>query len=300
MMEHLHKSNTPTCAMTVDVEEYFQVAAFLDQIKVDSWEGYESRVVAVTRRILAMFARHDVKATFFTLGWVAKRHPDLIKEIVAHGHELASHGFYHQKVTEQSYGDFKQDLKSAKALLEDISGQQILGYRAPSFSICEKNPWAFDALMETGHIYSSSTYPVNHDHYGAPTWPCTPHMTKQGILELPQATADVLGRRLPVGGGGYFRLMPYWLGKKLINRFHEQHDHPYIFYFHPWEIDPEQPRIEGANLKSRFRHYVNLSRMEGKIEQLSQDYNWVSVAEAYGLTSHFKVTENGAHVAQGI
>lgn len=273
----------PMHAMSVDVEEYFQVGAFEHCVKREDWVNHESRIVQSTDRILDLFASKGVKATFFTLGYVAKNHPDLIKRIVAGGHELASHGFYHQRVTDLSRGEFLSDISSTKALLEDIGGQEILGYRAPSFSICEKNQWAFEVLQETGHRYSSSTYPVIHDHYGTPNWPDEPYEPVPGLLELPQATIELKGRKLPVGGGGYFRLMPYALSKMAIKQFHKEHNVPYIFYFHPWEIDADQPKIGGAPLKSKFRHYVNLGRMEKKIAALSTDFSWVSIAEAFGL-----------------
>ena len=273
----------PMHAMSVDVEEYFQVGAFEHCVKREDWVNHESRIVQSTDRILDLFASKGVKATFFTLGYVAKNHPDLIKRIVAGGHELASHGFYHQRVTDLSRGEFLNDISSTKALLEDIGGQEILGYRAPSFSICEKNQWAFEVLQETGHRYSSSTYPVIHDHYGTPNWPDEPYEPVPGLLELPQATIELKGRKLPVGGGGYFRLMPYALSKMAIKQFHKEHNVPYIFYFHPWEIDADQPKIGGAPLKSKFRHYVNLGSMEKKIAALSTDFSWVSIAEAFGL-----------------
>lgn len=273
----------PMHAMSVDVEEYFQVGAFEHCVKREDWVNHESRIVQSTDRILDLFASKGVKATFFTLGYVAKNHPDLIKRIVAGGHELASHGFYHQRVTDLSRGEFLNDISSTKALLEDIGGQEILGYRAPSFSICEKTQWAFEVLQETGHRYSSSTYPVIHDHYGTPNWPDEPYEPAPGLLELPQATIEFKGRKLPVGGGGYFRLMPYALSKMAIKQFHKEHNVPYIFYFHPWEIDADQPKIGGAPLKSKFRHYVNLGRMEKKIAALSTDFSWVSIAEAFGL-----------------
>lgn len=273
----------PMHAMSVDVEEYFQVGAFEHCIKREDWVNHESRIVQSTDRLLELFAEKGVKATFFTLGYVAKNHPDLIKRIVAGGHELASHGFYHQRVTDLNRGEFLNDVTSSKALLEDIGGKEILGYRAPSFSICEKNQWAFEVLQETGHRYSSSTYPVVHDHYGTPNWPDEPYEPVPGLLELPQATIELKGRKLPVGGGGYFRLVPYMLSRMAIKQFHKEHNAPYIFYFHPWEIDAGQPKIDGAPLKSRFRHYVNLGRMEGKIAALCGDFKWVSIAEAFGL-----------------
>lgn len=269
--------------MTVDVEDYFQVAAFDKQISPEQWGNYPLRVESNTHRILDMFAQTGAKATFFTLGWVAERLPALIHRIVQEGHELGSHGFGHQKAFLQSRKDFESDVRSSKHLLEDLSGQPVLGYRAPSFSIDKRNEWAFDVLREAGYVYSSSTYPVVHDHYGTPDWPVAPYQLSNGLWELPQSTIDKWGRRLPVGGGGYFRLFPLPLSEYLIRTFHEQHGHPYIFYFHPWEIDPLQPRIADAPLKSKFRHYVNLARMEGKIRSLCEAHQWHSIRDAYSF-----------------
>lgn len=277
-------------AMTVDVEDYFQVAAFDKQIHPEQWGNYPLRVEANTHRILDLFAQTGAKATFFTLGWVAERVPALIQRIVQEGHELASHGYGHQKAFLQSRKEFESDVKSSKYLLEDISGHAVLGYRAPSFSIDKRNEWAFDVLKEAGYLYSSSTYPIAHDHYGTPDWPVAPYQLSNGLWELPQATIDKWGRRIPVGGGGYFRLFPLALSNHLIRKFHEQHGHPYIFYFHPWEIDPLQPRIAQSSMKSAFRHYVNLSRMEGKIRALCETHEWCSIRDAY----QFSVSRQGA------
>jgi peptidoglycan-N-acetylglucosamine deacetylase len=268
-------------AMTIDIEEHFQVAAFDSLITPNEWDAMESRVVQSTMAALDVFERTSTQATFFILGWVAKRHPELVKRIVSMGHEVASHGFYHQKASGQTPEAFLADVRDAKALLEDLTGQAVHGYRAPSFSINQQNAWAFEALKEAGHRYSSSTYPVKHDHYGSFGWPTSPFAPIDGLWELPQATVDMFGRRLPVGGGGYFRLFPYALSKALVNRFEQAHDHPYIFYFHPWEIDPEQPRIDGAGMKSKFRHYVNLGRMQGKVQALCGDFNFTSIERAY-------------------
>lgn len=270
-------------AMSVDVEEYFQVGAFEHVISPNQWDSIESRVVASTTRILDIFEKNEVTSTFFILGWVAKRHPELVKKIAELGHEVASHGFYHQRVTDLQEKDFLNDLSSTKKLLEDISGRQVIGYRAPSFSICEQNAWAFDVLKNTGHIYSSSTYPIVHDHYGTPSWPNVPYQLENGLIEIPQSTLMVGQRTVPIGGGGYFRLLPYHLSKYLINKYHTQKDVPYVFYFHPWEIDAEQPRVGNAPLKSKFRHYVNLHRMEKKIASLSADFDWTSIEKAFSI-----------------
>ncbi len=270
-------------AMTVDVEDYFQVAAFDALISPSEWDSLAYRAGESTRKLLDLFDENNVKATFFTLGWVARRDPDLIRQIVSRGHELASHGFSHQKVFTQTQKEFSDDLLKSKKLLEDLSGERILGYRAPSFSIDERNEWAFDVLKECGFIYSSSTYPIAHDHYGTPSWPTKPYTLPNGLLELPQSTVEMMNKRLPVGGGGYFRLFPLLLSNYLLNKFHNQHDHPYIFYFHPWEIDSEQPKVAGASAKSAFRHYVNLSRMEKKIAAMCERHQWLTIKEAFGI-----------------
>lgn len=268
-------------AMTVDVEDYFHVSAFENVINPADWDKHSSRVVKSTMRILELFSERNVKATFFTLGWVAKRYPELVKEIVQDGHELASHGFNHQKATKMTASEFLEDVSMAKSLLEDISGGAVDGYRAPSFSIMEANEWAFDVLAEAGYTYSSSTYAIKHDHYGTPNWPNKPYQARNGLWEFPQSTVEMMGKKLPAGGGGFFRLQPYLISKNLVNRFHAQQDHPYIFYFHPWEIDADQPVMQDAPLKSRLRHYVNLSRMYKKVDALSQDFEWVSMREAH-------------------
>lgn len=267
--------------MTVDVEDYFQVAAFKDVIEPKDWDDYALRVADNTRKILAIFDENNVKATFFILGWVAERAPELVELIASKGHEIASHGYAHQKVFEQTPEQFRADLVKAKEILERISGQEVVGYRAPSFSIDKRCVWAFDILKETGHLYSSSTYPVVHDHYGTPDWPISAYKTESGLLEVPQSTIDIKGRRIPIGGGGYFRLFPQILNNALLKEFDNQREQPYIFYFHPWEIDPGQPRIDGAPLKSKFRHYVNLSRMENKIRALCGLHEWQTMKDVF-------------------
>ncbi|MEG3765049.1 XrtA system polysaccharide deacetylase [Alteromonas sp. 14N.309.X.WAT.G.H12] len=273
----MHKMN----AMTVDVEDYFQVAAFDGVISRKVWDDQAPRVATSTRRILALFKERGVKATFFTLGWVAERYPSLVREIVNDGHELASHGYDHQRATLMTPETFYNDVVKAKAILEDVSGVEVIGYRAPSFSIMECNEWAFSLLRKAGYQYSSSTYSINHDHYGTPDWPNEPYQLSNGLWEFPQSTVDVMGKRLPAGGGGFFRLQPYFISANLINRFHKQKQHPYIFYFHPWEIDRDQPRISGAPLKSKIRHYINLAKMFGKIEALASEFKWVSMRDAH-------------------
>ena len=263
-------------AMTCDVEDYFQVSAFAPYISRDSWATRECRVEANIERILALFERHGVKGTFFTLGWIAERYPAMVRRIVAAGHELASHGYGHLRASDQSREQFDNDIRSSKALLEDIGGQAVLGYRAPSFSIGHANLWALEALQEAGYRYSSSIYPIAHDHYGmpdAPRFAFYPH-GPDGLLEVPVTTVNMLGRNLPAGGGGYFRLLPYALSRWMMQKVNREDRQPALFYFHPWELDPGQPRPQGLDAKSRFRHYVNIERMEGRLEQLARDFAW--------------------------
>jgi len=263
-------------AMTCDVEDYFQVSAFAPYIDRASWPTRECRVEANMDRILALFERTGVRATFFTLGWIAERYPNVVKRIVAGGHELASHGYGHLRASDQTRAEFDNDIRSSKALLEDLGGQAVLGYRAPSFSIGRDNLWALDALLEAGYRYSSSIYPVQHDHYGmpeAPRFAFYPNGT-DGLLEVPITTVQMMGRNLPAGGGGYFRLLPYALSRWMMARVNQDDRQPALFYFHPWEIDPDQPRPEGIGAKSRFRHYVNIERMENRIEALARDFAW--------------------------
>jgi polysaccharide deacetylase family protein (PEP-CTERM system associated) len=270
-------------ALTVDVEDYFQVSALASHIDRSTWDDRPCRVENNVRRLLAMFDRRGAKATFFTLGWVAERYPQLVRDIVAAGHELASHGYGHLRASEQSPAEFGNDVRRAKALLEDIGGRAVQGYRAPSFSIGHANPWAFDVLQEAGYKYSSSVYPVQHDHYGMPDAPRFPYAARPGLLEIPITTTRLLGRNLPAGGGGYFRLAPYRVSRWAIERVNAQDGRPAVFYFHPWEIDPEQPRVAGTSLKTRFRHYVNLARTEGRLERLLQDFHWGRVDEVFDL-----------------
>ena len=263
-------------AMTVDVEEYFQVSAFAAHIPRKSWASIPSRVEGNIDRILALLDEKQVKATFFTLGWIAERYPAMVKRIVSNGHELASHGWAHQRVSDQEPQEFLDDIIRSKALLEDISGQKILGYRAPSFSIGSNNLWALDLLEEAGYRYSSSIYPIHHDHYGMPNAPRFAFYPKNngGLLELPITTVRLFKRNIPAGGGGYFRLWPYAFSHWLIQRLNRLEHRSAIFYFHPWEIDYEQPRQQGINAKTRFRHYLNLHRMEGRVRALTRDFSW--------------------------
>ncbi|MES2960127.1 MAG: XrtA system polysaccharide deacetylase [Pseudomonadota bacterium] len=263
-----------TNALTIDVEDYFQVSAFAPYIARGDWDRRECRVERNVARILEMLERHDTKATFFTLGWVAERYPALVRAIVDQGHELASHGYGHQRASDLSPAAFSADIESAKKILEDLSGVEVRGYRAPSFSIGEGNLWAFDCLERAGYRYSSSIYPIRHDHYGMPDAPRFAHPVRDGLLEIPVTTLRVLGRNLPSSGGGYFRLLPYALSRWMLRQVNSGDGESAIFYFHPWEIDVGQPRIAGINRKTRFRHYVNIDRMERRLDQLLGDFAW--------------------------
>ncbi len=264
----------PIHAMTVDVEDWFQVQAFAGTIGRDAWDSLPRRVEANTDRMLALFEEARVHATFFTLGWVADRHPALVRRIVAAGHELASHGYAHRLVHEQSPADFAEDVGRARRVLEDTGGVAVLGYRAPTFSINARNPWAFDVLASEGYAYSSSVYPIRHDLYGMPGAPRTPHRVAGGaLLEIPMTTLRLAGRVLPCAGGGYFRLLPYALFRAGLRRAGRDGVRG-LFYTHPWEIDPGQPRVPAAPRLARFRHTVNLDRTAGRIARLLRDFSW--------------------------
>ncbi|MFA7554741.1 MAG: XrtA system polysaccharide deacetylase [Spongiibacteraceae bacterium] len=269
-------------AMTIDVEDYFQVSAFEHAIDPADWDSIACRVEANIDRLLQMFAEHNAKATFFTLGYIAQRYPQLIKRIVEQGHELASHGFMHKRATDQSQSEFQQDIGSAKKLLEDLTGQSVVGYRAPSFSFNEQNPWVYDALAAEGYQYSSSVYPVKHDHYGIPDAPRFKYKTDSGVDEIPLSTLPIMGKNIPISGGGFFRLYPYPLTRWAVKRFAATEAQPYIFYLHPWEVDPQQPRVDGISAKSRFRHYLNLSKVEGRLNNMLSDFEWSSMKAIYG------------------
>ena len=261
--------------MSVDVEDWFQVQAFASVIDRGTWDSIPRRVEANMDRILGGFAQTGTRATFFTLGWIAERHPALVRRIVAEGHALASHGPGHQLVHDLTPAQFRDDLLRAKALLEDAGGVPVIGYRAPTFSIGPRNPWAFDVLEETGHRYSSSVYPVKHDLYGVPDAPRFPYRPGPGrLLEIPMTTVPLGSRNLPISGGGYFRLMPYALFRALLRRFHARDHRPAVFYYHPWEIDPGQPRGAAASRRARFRHTVNLHAMAGRVDRLLRDFRW--------------------------
>jgi polysaccharide deacetylase family protein (PEP-CTERM system associated) len=248
------------------------------------WERIPCRVERNVEAILSLLAESGAHATFFTLGWIAERYPGLVRKIVAQGHELASHGYGHLRIHEQTPAEFTQDIGRAKALLEDLSGTQVKGYRAPSFSIGKQTLWAFERLAQAGYRYSSSVYPVRHDLYGMPDAPRFTYRPCSDLLEIPVTTAAVLNRNLPAGGGGYFRLLPYAVSRALIRRVNEVDHRPAIFYFHPWEIDPSQPRVPGTRLKTRFRHYINLRRTEPRLRRLLRDFRWRRMDEVFLAT----------------
>ncbi len=272
----------PVNAMSVDVEDYFQVQAFAGVIDPASWDDIPRRVEQNMDKVLSAFEAAGVKATFFTLGWIAERHPGLVRRIVAGGHELASHGHGHALVHTLTPAQFREDLLRAKGLLEAAGGVPVQGYRAPTFSIGPRNPWAFDVLAETGHRYSSSVYPVKHDLYGVPDAPRFPYRPGPAdLVEIPMTTVQVAGRNLPISGGGYFRLMPYALFRTLLRRYHREEHRPSMFYFHPWEVDPAQPRVAAAPARARFRHGVNLRAMLPRVDRLLRDFQWGRVDQVF-------------------
>ena len=262
--------------LSVDVEDWFQVGAFEGVIDRGDWDGLSDRVERNCAAILDMFAAAEVKATFFTLGWVAQRHGGLMRRIVDAGHELASHGWDHERVFRLDRHSFAADLERSRKVLEDAAGVRITGYRAPSFSIDSRTPWAYMALVEQGFEYSSSVAPITHDHYGwreAPRFAFKP-LPWADLIEIPVTTAHFAGRRLAAGGGGFFRVLPYGFSRWAIRQVNTRDQRPAVFYFHPWEIDPGQPRVTAASLRSKVRHYTKLDAMAGKLEQLIREFAW--------------------------
>ncbi len=271
-------------ALSVDVEDYFQVEALSGVIQPEDWPAWESRVEANVERILTLLAEAHAHATFFTLGWIAERCPAMVRRIVAAGHELASHGSAHRRADRQSPAAFRADIRAAKSLLEDIGGVAVSGYRAPCFSIGTANLWAFDAIAEEGYRYSSSVYPIRHDTYGMPGAPRVPfRLDGSSVLEIPLATAVLFGRTIPCAGGGYFRLFPYALSRRLLRHTEQTERRPCVFYFHPWELDPGQPRVAGLPARSRLRHYLHLDRMEGRLRRLLGDFAWDRIDRVYHI-----------------
>lgn len=263
-------------ALSFDVEDYFQVQALTSAFPRDTWSSCKSRVERNTHKLLAILAGAQTRATFFTLGWIAERYPSLVRNIVSQGHELASHGYAHFRVDRQSPEQFRDDIRNSKRILEDCAGVEVKGYRAATFSVSPNTPWAFPILEEEGYGYSSSIYPVSHDNYAfpdAPRFAFRPAGTSN-LWEFPISTVKVGGRNIPCGGGGYFRLLPYPIFRLALRHIVEREGMPVVFYMHPWEVDPEQPRPSGISFKSRARHYLNLSRTAARLQQLLSDFRW--------------------------
>lgn len=267
-------------AMSIDVEDYFQVSAFDAVVSRGDWHSLESRVVANTERLLAMFSAHGVRATFFFLGWVAKRYPELARRVAEAGHEIASHGFNHQLVYSLDREAFREDVGAAKRLLEDVTGARVLGYRAPSFSVVKESLWALDVLLDEGYEYDTSIFPVHHDRYGIADAPRHAHRISRGarsIVEMPGSTVRLGRLNLPVAGGGYFRLLPYAWTRSGIARVNRHEGQPVVFYLHPWEIDPDQPRFQ-VPVTTRLRHYTGLATTESRLERLMREFRFDTVA----------------------
>ncbi len=277
-------------AMTIDVEDYFQVSALAEKIHPEDWDRIPCRVERNTEKLLEIFSEHNVKATFFILGWIGERYPNLVNQIHSEGHEVASHGYSHQLVYNQSQKLFREETKKSKNILEDITCEAVEGYRAASYSITPSSRWALDILCELGFTYDSSLFPVKHDRYGMPDANPHPHILTtpkgQEITEFSLTSLNLLGYRVPIAGGGYFRLFPYWLTEVFWRRFLKQEGVPATFYLHPWEIDPDQPKVNGLSLPSRFRHYNNLQVTEGRLHNMLNDFEFTTmkkVLEAQGL-----------------
>lgn len=268
-------------AMTVDVEDYFHVSAFADVVSPSDWPSYESRVSTNTDRILAILDKAGVQATFFVLGWVAERFPELVRRIHLAGHELASHSYDHGLVYSKTPETFRADLRRARAAIEDAAGVTVRGYRAPSYSITSQSLWALDVLASEGYTYDSSIYPIRHDRYGIPSWERHIHRVERGgraFWELPGSTVRHFGVNLPIGGGGYFRLLPYWWTRQGLQTVNQVEGKAAIFYLHPWEVDPEQPRLNAGAL-SRFRHYYNLGETESRLRRLLKEFRFGTVTQ---------------------
>lgn len=269
-------------AMTIDVEDYFQVAAFADQISTTQWSKMESRVERNTHKILELFEKNNIRATFFVLGWVAERYPNIVTEISSRGHEIACHGYSHQLIYNQDQKDFYSETLKAKDILEDIINKKVIGYRAASYSITRQSLWALDVLTDLGFEYDSSIVPVRHDLYGIPGMPRNPHSLKapnsKTLIEFPPTTLSIFGNNIPVAGGGYFRLYPYWFSKLSFKWINNSEKMPVIFYLHPWEVDPDQPKMEGKWF-SKFRHYNNLTKCESRLDTLLKDFSFTTVKD---------------------
>ena len=267
--------------LTIDLEDYYQVSAFAAQIPPEQWKNQASRVEANTERILALLDARGWKATFFTLGWVAEEHPALLKRIAGLGHEIGCHSLRHRSVFTMQPGEFREDTKRAKEVLEHASGAEVRGYRAPSFSIDESCPWAFEVLVECGFCYDSSIFPVRHPNYGSPTTPRFPYVieTKAGpLVEFPMPTLSLGARRSPFGGGAYLRLLPYWFTRWAFHYLNEREGRAGCVYLHPWELDPEQPRMK-SSLTTRLRHYIGLRGFERKLARLMEDFEFAPLGQ---------------------
>jgi polysaccharide deacetylase family protein (PEP-CTERM system associated) len=283
-----------TNAMSVDVEDYFHASVFDDVVSRDQWDSMESRVVANTRRLLAIFGEFGVRATFFVLGWVAKRHPQLVREIAAAGHELASHGYGHRLIYQQTPQAFREDVRRAKGVIENTGGTAVHGYRAPTFSVTTRSLWALDVLIEEGHRYDASIFPIRHDRYGIPDSSRHPYLIRReaGVLtETPGATVRVGATNLPIGGGGYFRLLPYQWTRWGISRVNRREGQPVVFYLHPWEIDAQQPRLDVGRLAA-VRHYRNLEKTESRLKRLLTDFRFGTI-EALVHALHQRAADAG-------
>ena len=288
-------SSSITNYLTIDVEDYFHVSAFEKISPPSTWAGRECRVERNTEFILNILDEYQVKATFFILGWVAERYPQLTRKIADQGHEIASHGYLHQRLALQDRETYRADITRGKSLLEDQIGTAVLGYRAPSYSITRETSWAFDELIEAGFQYDSSIFPMRHDFYGIPDWPRFAGYAvktdngwrakdvaaeeQKSIPELPITTLRLAGKNLPIAGGGYFRLLPYAVTRWGLNRINQQEQQPFVFYLHPWEFDPQQPRMSGASAKSRFRHYLNLKQTEKRFRRLLNDFEFMPIVD---------------------
>jgi len=285
-------------ALTIDVEDYFQVAALAEAVKREDWHSMEYRVEANTQRILSLLDRHNAKATFFTLGWVAEKSPELVRTIQKEGHEIASHGYSHQLIYNQTPEVFRDETRRSKAILEDITGEPITGYRAASYSITNESRWALDILAEEGFVWDSSIFPVRHDRYGMPGTPRWPHTltTDKGykLAEFPLSTLKLPGYTLPIAGGGYFRLFPYWFSQWGLGSLNRQ-GQPFVFYLHPWEVDPGQPRLD-VKWFSRFRHYNNLDVCEARLARLLKHFRFTTMSEV--LKAQGVLSEQAAGLTQ--
>ena len=311
-------------ALTIDVEDYFQVHAFSNVIKYENWDNYECRIEDNTWRILEILnelpqtsslkSQNSVKATFFILGWIAERYPHLIKEISLQGHEIASHGYNHRLIYHQTKEEFKNDIRKSKAILEDITGIEIIGYRAPSYSITNKSQWAFEVLIEEGFKYDSSIFPIRHDFYGMPNAPrfpfivslngnssfefsmldhdSRPALSSKSIIEFPTSTIRILGQNFPISGGGYFRLFPFHFTKRGLMKINREEKKPFIFYIHPWELDSGQPKIRGAGFKSKFRHYDNLDKTEMRFKKLLRNFQFATIREVIGQYCNIRLMDD--------